>query len=1206
MRLLRLRLKNLNSFKKGIELDFLESPLKEASLFAITGPTGSGKTTLLDAICVAIFGKTPRLDGKGNQNPQNLLTQGKDEGFAEVIFEANGNRYLSEWRVKRNSKGDTTSDMKLADFDTGDLITNKKRDIENEIEGILGLKYDAFLRSIMLAQGNFEAFLKAKADEKRQILEKVTGMEIYEEMKEALNNKVKEVEKAFIDERSILDKIPQASSEEIKELDKVLEELELALKESSKRQGEIEKERKYALRRQENFENMVALDSQLKKLDSEKEYYRKLTDELRVAEAAGNIRTEMEQYLSYQKELQEREDIFAKAKKDAADALEKKKASEADFTRAVSTYEEFLKIRDERLSEIDEAFKEEIQANERQEQAALLKKDAEEIQKEINHLTSAIEGYNKSIIEMEDKKAKCEDIIAKSILPAEPRKVLAKLQSGYSILSEKIKTYNERIESKVSIEKKLISEEETLETFLKDKETECLEISKITKRAEDLKAETEGILNGETLSYWKERHEALHSATSLCSEYQIKVLDLANKEEEVTRLDEAIKLKSKERNGLSDDFHELTITLNSMEGERENLKAELKELELTDLAGILRRDFLQEDKPCPVCGSKEHPMSEVAVTCDEDLRKVTLELREKLGLLDERIQTYREENAKREQRISDLKSEISKMHEDKIKIVQSRDELKEALSVISEKWGAIFLKSPIDQKVITQEITKVKGIIDGYNGLLQEVKDEEGNIRVLEERVKRYEDSIEKASAQIKDFKNQVATLSEAILTSEGEVKSLQEEMLDAIPADLRDLKMEEALYKFERAIEEVEKAGKQLSVYERDLENLKNKLEVDKNLLSVKNEEYNKKMKTSEALAEEGQNLLLKACQKTGGLKAIDAKGRLEERARTLSRIKEEEGKAFENLSNLSTHAQAILQGADSNLIKAKEWFKKSQELYIAGLKKQGFSTIEEHRNALKPHEWREDARREIQNFQDNYNTLMKQIEELKKTFEEEEYDPNKLPAIEGALRELTESIAEFLKRRGAVEKDKQNKLEVLAMRRKQEEAVKVAQNEFERWSRLQETIPANTLRDFALRMTFDTLIRFANKQLFDLTHRYRLKVSDMRDMVVLDLWNAGEERPVETLSGGESFLTSLSLALALTEMSQGSASLRSLFLDEGFGTLDAETLDTALSALEGLRSRGRTIGLISHVQELTRRVPVQIRVKRLGNGSSDIEVRG
>ena len=181
----------------------------------------------------------------------------------------------------------------------------------------------------------------------------------------------------------------------------------------------------------------------------------------------------------------------------------------------------------------------------------------------------------------------------------------------------------------------------------------------------------------------------------------------------------------------------------------------------------------------------------------------------------------------------------------------------------------------------------------------------------------------------------------------------------------------------------------------------------------------------------------------------------------------------------------------------------------------------------------------------------------------------------------------------------------ETLKKREELSGELNVAKKEFDRWKQLQDTIPANALRDFALDIMFKQVSRIANAYLKDLTsERYQLKVENIGRLSVIDRWNANEERPVETLSGGESFLTSLALALALSELSKGRSQLNSLFLDEGFGTLDAETLDIAVAALETLRSQGRRIYLISHIQALTNRLPVKINVRKRGNSSS-IEIR-
>ena len=103
MKICRLKLKNLNSFREEIDIDFEGPRLGGASLVAITGPTGAGKTTLLDAICVALYGKTPRLSGTGSQHPRHLISHGEKEGFAEVHFVANGTDYIAAWSIRRGS-----------------------------------------------------------------------------------------------------------------------------------------------------------------------------------------------------------------------------------------------------------------------------------------------------------------------------------------------------------------------------------------------------------------------------------------------------------------------------------------------------------------------------------------------------------------------------------------------------------------------------------------------------------------------------------------------------------------------------------------------------------------------------------------------------------------------------------------------------------------------------------------------------------------------------------------------------------------------------------------------------------------------------------------------------------------------------------------------------------------------------------------------
>lgn len=164
------------------------------------------------------------------------------------------------------------------------------------------------------------------------------------------------------------------------------------------------------------------------------------------------------------------------------------------------------------------------------------------------------------------------------------------------------------------------------------------------------------------------------------------------------------------------------------------------------------------------------------------------------------------------------------------------------------------------------------------------------------------------------------------------------------------------------------------------------------------------------------------------------------------------------------------------------------------------------------------------------------------------------------------------------------------------------------ESWAKLNDlagSADGAKFRRIAQGYTLDVLLTYANVQLRQLSRRYRLeRVPDTLALEVIDQDMCDEVRTVHSLSGGESFLVSLALALGLSSFSSNRMKVESLFIDEGFGSLDAETLRVAMDALENLRTQGRKIGVISHVQEMTERIPAQIRVSRLGNGRSFIKV--
>jgi exonuclease SbcC len=286
---------------------------------------------------------------------------------------------------------------------------------------------------------------------------------------------------------------------------------------------------------------------------------------------------------------------------------------------------------------------------------------------------------------------------------------------------------------------------------------------------------------------------------------------------------------------------------------------------------------------------------------------------------------------------------------------------------------------------------------------------------------------------------------------------------------------------------------------------------------------------------------------------------------------------------------------------------FEKARQTYFDKLEDAEFDSPEAHDNAFRDKAQVQELTDRIKAYENEKQRLALEITELRTRFEETPFDPETLGRIEAEAEEIGKQLPAKQEEVGAQGERIKALKDAFKKREDLGSEIDAAKAELMRWKRLYDTIPRNDLRDFALEIMFRQMGSLANEQLKYLTsERYQLKVETIGDLTVIDRWNANEERPVETLSGGESFLTSLALALALADLSRGRAQLNSLFLDEGFGTLDTETLDIAIAALEGLRLQGRSIFLISHVQELTRRLPVKINVRKRGNGISYVQPQG
>ncbi|MDE0085816.1 MAG: SMC family ATPase, partial [Candidatus Poribacteria bacterium] len=436
MKLCKLKLKNLNSFRGEVELDFDKPPLNDASLVAITGPTGAGKTTLLDAICVALYGKTPRLTGRDTRNPKHLISHGETEGFAEVYFEANSKRYHATWSIRRNDP------PRRQLFDSSsELITT---DVNQEIKSILGLDFEAFKRSIMLAQGEFAAFLKASSEDRRKILEATAGIQIYDKLRDALNIKVNQVSAAYDEILKELDKIPEVSTEQLSEAKAELGRLQAEAEKLGGKNQQIQAEKERETKRKEDYEKLQTCKENEKELINQQPIINKLKSERKRAERANQLRPEKQVFDSAKSDHEKASDDLQKAETELVGSQRQVEINQADFDKKDEIYQLALSERDQKIDTFNTAKLEINRAENQFEQAnnriTDKKKIDDQIETTLNKLTER-ETYQ---AELQEQIAEAQTFLDENLLPSDRQLRLNRTSVLLSELNSKCQLQKEK------------------------------------------------------------------------------------------------------------------------------------------------------------------------------------------------------------------------------------------------------------------------------------------------------------------------------------------------------------------------------------------------------------------------------------------------------------------------------------------------------------------------------------------------------------------------------------------------------------------------------------------------------------------------------------------------------------------------------------------------------------------------------------------
>ena len=1215
MKLCKLKIKNINSFRGDeVTVDFEKQPLDDASLVAITGPTGAGKTTLLDAICVALYGKTPRLTGVGTQNTRSLVSQGEKECFAEVHFIADNTRYIAVWTGKHNSSPQGS----LINADSGELISDRlssqgkslgssERTIREVIKSIIGLDFEGFQRSIMLAQGEFVAFLKATDEERRIILETTAGIHIYDILKQTLIDKVNEVTDIHTKKQSEFELFADSSPEQLNQLNTELKTMKENAEEFDEELQKIQDQKTQETERQKHYKELESSKERLDELKNEQPKIKDYKSELKMAERADRLRAERQAYDMTKSEHQKSKAAMKTAETELEEAKQQVESSQSEFEKKEKTLSDVTATHQKKSAIYTQARVDIQRAAERFGEVNRRKPTLKDLNTKIKESSEQLSERESRQINLQEQITEAQDFLNQNPLPSDRDARHIKLSKLQENINGKVQQLTEETEDQS--DHKLRKDELAKKVKDLSKRREKLHSEKVTLEDTQNQAEKRynEFQNNGTLEEWQQRKNTATRAQlivqnheTLSGQLEKEIEGLGELQDRLTTLDVSLEdLVSK----LEDQFNiceKADLKVEELEEAKEQAMFE-------DSVNHLRNQ-LEDGKPCRVCGATDHPYS------DEE----ELESAEKIRNIQKQLTKAETDAREVHNHKSELEREQVRHQQDKIGITEQHDTSKEEISRLKNditdrltEWQELYEDTDISRKWLDDRISEVDLAIGNINDSKEAYDKAKNDLIEISHELSICENNYETQNNQLKDTKQELDELSDEIEDIKADIASTETDFWESMPETFHTDTTEQALSDFSDMIEKVSSYEQMLRTNMSQLDVLNTKIESNRSHLKGLGEQREELRTEIKLHQNEGDQIMKDVIEKTDGLQSKDQiNDAINQLDAELTMKKDERNKAHQELlksNDILTEKTTACHFCGNQLKEDTEKFEIASKTYTERLEQLGFDSPDEHNNSFRDETQIKELEEKIDTYENEVQDLNDIITDLSKKFEESPYDPKILPEIIEKQKEIDAEIENINKAIGGKQQVINDLEEKLDKRQELEGELQTVKQEMDRWENLRKVIPQNKLRDFALDIMFQQVSRIANVQLAYLTsERYQLKVETIGKLSVIDKWNANQERPVETLSGGESFLTSLALALALSELSQGRAQLNSLFLDEGFGTLDAETLDIAIAALEGLRMQGRSIYLISHIQELTRRLPVKINVKKKGDGSSTIEIKG
>lgn len=1227
MKILSLRFKNINSLQGEWKIDFTQPPFNENGLFAITGPTGAGKTTILDSVCLALYHRTPRLNTI-SKSSNELMTRGTADSLAEVEFEVRGQCYRAFWSQRRSrDKADGNlqeAKVELAKLEqqgeSGEILASQIKHKNQLIEQISGLDFERFTKSMMLSQGQFAAFLNADANDRAELLEELTGTEIYGLISEKVHEHFTESKNNLRELQAKADGVELLTDEQREQYTANLTHLSEQLKSSQLKQKELQQHQRWWEQYTNTDKTLTDSKGELAKAQQRKQSEATNLERLALSEPAERLRGSytrlgdlQTQQNSLSQTIAELTQSVNQLTDQAQTAAAKMAASDQVLQQAIKEQAELETLLNESVVPLD-AECEKIQ--QRKQDAELELKRYQSEQQKIEQQLTAQQSLLK---QLQEQLQTCQQSITDQGSENNLSEKLPLWQAQLAQLTKDTTELNQLLVTEQSSQKastELAEQKQQCQTKLTAVEAE---LSQSSQPIQATQSELNTLLNGEEVNRLQQQLDG-------CQQQQLK-------HQELTHIAEQHHKLSAEHQNLSVEQSNLTTQMQSADQELITLRQafKVKQQHCDDLIKLLQqeekisslvaeRDKLTPDQPCPLCGSKDHPYVDQYTPLDSS------DTAQRLKVLEQERDELKDRGQKLRHQFEHQRDTLLPEHQKRLA------ELNSEISSLTAKWNELT------QQLNCQLAIEDKPALEQY--LVNSERDT-GSLKTRVERSRQLQQQLQELQQAEQNLKQQLQQVRAELQLLDQKQQSLQEQssgfaqQKEKLQQSITGLK--------ERLSQEVSAAGLSLpALYQHEewISEIQQRLE-QQNQLKLQLQNLQEQILKAETEQKQQSDLYQQQIEKVSQRNKIVAdistelEGKQKQRAELFAdkSVTEERDKlrlkrttaetemnlAREQNNNLQQQLKAEQARLSSNndqlnTLQTELGNKKSE--WTVQLESSPFADEKQFLAALLDQSERETLQQlaqAINNDIERFDALVKQsaqqIQELEQVAAEKAYKDTESELVEAQLQSVQEQLSELSRQQGQFS----GLLESDSQRRETQKAlfaeIETTQKHYDDLSYLHALIGSqrgDKFRRFAQGLTLDHLVYLANKQLDRLHGRYQLqrKESEALELQVMDTWQADTLRDTKTLSGGESFLVSLALALALSDLVSQKTSIDSLFLDEGFGTLDSETLDLALDALDNLNASGKMIGVISHIEAMKERIPVQIKVKKMnGLGVSRLE---